>query len=652
MKTAVLMPIPAAYEYTEGSFRLGPDFRIKVRKGSSERVFGCATRFLSRLTSRTGLFLAQGIVGPAKDTASAPCIISFDARAKVLFHADESYRLVVTVDSIRLTAPTDIGVLRGLETLLQLLSVDREGYFFPAVVVADAPRFPWRGLLIDVGRHFMPVDVIRRNLDGMAAVKMNVLHLHLSEDQGFRIECKTFPELHELGSDGEYFTQEQIREIIAYADERGIRVVPEFDIPGHATSWFVDHPELASAPGPYTIERTFGIKDPAFNPASEATYKFFDAFFREMAKLFPDEYLHIGGDENNGKQWDANPTIQAFMKKMKIKDNHELQSHFNKRILTILTKYKKRMVGWDEIYQPDIPNTIVIQSWRGQEALLSSARKGYNVILSHGYYIDLVRPASNHYLNDPVPVDSGLSPGEQKFILGGEATMWGEFVTRETIDSRIWPRTAAIAERLWSPASVRDVSDMYRRLDVVSYRLEGLGLLHEKNYGMMLRRLANNQDIASLKVFFDVCEPVKADIWKYRSRCGTLTPYTRTPDVARPDARTARRFRENMDAYCAGTTSGAYELKSMLRLWKDNHQKILPLIQQSPMLNEIEPLSANLSALAIIGLEAMDYRESGKKPTSQWRYDAEKIIEKAGKPFAETELMVVSAIEKLVGSLK
>jgi len=196
-----------------------------------------------------------------------------------------------------------------------------------------------------------------------------------------------------MGSDGLFYTQEQAREIISYARERGIRVVPEFDMPGHATAWLVGHPELASAPGPYTIERGAGIFEPALDPTREETYKLLDGFLGEMAALFPDAYMHIGGDENTGKQWDRNPKIQEFMRAKGLKDNHALQTYFNQRLLKILQKNGKRMMGWDEIFQPDLPKDVVIHSWRGQKALAEAARKGYDGILSYGYYIDLIQHA-------------------------------------------------------------------------------------------------------------------------------------------------------------------------------------------------------------------------------------------------------------------
>jgi len=521
----------------------------------------------------------------------------------------------------------------------------------PAVSIEDAPRFPWRGLLIDAGRHFMPVDVIKRNLDGMAAVKMNVMHWHLTEDQGFRVEYKTFPKLHEMGSDGFYYTQEQIKDVIAYASDRGIRVVPEFDIPGHTTSWFVGFPELASAPGPYKISRIWGIHDPVMDPTKEETYKFLDEFFKEMAKLFPDEYLHIGGDENNGKHWSANQEIQTYMKKHNIPDNHALQSYFNRRVQKILAKYHKKMVGWDEIFQPELPNDIVIQSWRGRESLYESARKGYQGILSNGYYIDLIQSTDYHYLNDPIPEDAPLTEDEKKYILGGEATMWSEFVNAETVDSRIWPRTAAIAERLWSPGNVKDVCDMYRRLEITSLRLEEVGLTHEKNYFMMLRRLTNNTEISALKTLTDVIEPVKIYTRGQQRKYTSYSPLTRVVDAARPDAKTARLFRNLVDSLLVNNGKGngnLQKVKNYLTLWKENHTQLSRTIKKSPVLKEIETLSENLSTTAHIALESFNFLENEQKADSTWVANSLELLQSARAPGGQTELMILPAVEKLV----
>ncbi len=644
-----LMPVPARILHKDGKFRLAESFTMSVTGKGGPRLYVGATRALRRLSGRTGLFFAQDFITAKSQDATAAMTIECKRAGKVVLHEDESYRLEVAPNKIALTAETDIGVLRGLETLLQLLAADADGYFFPAIGIEDAPRFPWRGLLIDAGRHFMPVEVIKRNLDGMAAVKLNVLHWHLTEDQGFRVECKTFPKLHEMGSDGFYYTQAQITEVIDYAAERGIRVIPEFDMPGHSTSWFVGYPELASAPGPYSIGRIWGVMDPVMNPTRKETYQFLDAFFKEMAALFPDEYLHIGGDENNGKHWNASAEIQAFMKDNKIPNNQALQAHFNNKILKILSKYGKKMVGWDEILHQDMPTSIVIQSWRGQEGLAKSAKAGYQSILSNGYYIDLIQPTDFHYLNDPIPENSPLSAAEQKLILGGEATMWSEYVDAENVDSRIWPRTAAIAERLWSPGSIKDVDDMYRRLEAISFRLEELGLTHEKNYPMKLRRLTNNTDIEPLKNLVDVIEPVKIYTRGEQREYTSFSPLTRVVDAARPDAKIARNFRKLVDDFLSDKNlSSAGEINSWLQLWKDNHEKLAATIRLSPILQEIETLSADLAVVAQIGLEAMALIADDKTANEAWAKDKMQVVEKAKAPRGQTELMIVSAIEKLV----
>ncbi|MCA1818288.1 MAG: family 20 glycosylhydrolase, partial [Acidobacteria bacterium] len=566
-----LMPVPASVQFSAGRLAVTKSFSVAARGIVDERLRGGIARAVRRLEGRTVLEFAPGL---AADANAATLVVECQKPGQLIpsVEEDESYSLEVTDRQAALRAPTVVGALRGLETFLQLVEGDREGYFVPAVEITDAPRFRWRGLLIDVGRHYEPVEVLKRNLDAMAAVKLNVFHWHLSEDQGFRIESKKFPKLTGMGSDGLFYTQEEAREIISYARERGIRVVPEFDIPGHSTSWLVGYPELGSAPGPYQIERGAGIFEPALDPTNEEVYKFLDTFLGEMAALFPDAYLHIGGDENEGKQWDRNPKIQAFMKAHGIKDNRALQTYFNQRLLKILTKHGKRMMGWDEIFQPDLPKDIVIQSWRGADSLAAAAKQGYDGVLSAGYYIDLIYPASEHYKADPLPEGSTLSAAEAAHVLGGEATMWGEWVSPETIDSRIWPRTAAIAERLWSPRGVNDVDDMYRRLAVVSRQLEELGLTHERNQAMMLRRLAGGKDDAALQTLASVVEPVK-EYRRYQVRPQTmLSPLTGLVDAARPDSDAAREFAREVDALLADAPrfeAHARDLENTLVAWRD-----------------------------------------------------------------------------------
>jgi hexosaminidase len=646
-----LMPAPASVRFLAGRLTVNASFKFALVGHTDDRLTAAVDRALRRLEGRTGLDFQRA---PAPDARSASLMVECRNPAKDVpsLEEDESYSLEVSPQQAALRAQTTVGVIRGLETFLQLLDGDRDGYFIPAVSIEDRPRFGWRGLMLDVARHYQPVEVIKRNLDAMAAVKMNVLHWHLTEDQGFRIESRRFPRLHTLGSDGLFYTQEQAREIVAYARQRGIRVVPEFDMPGHATSWLVGHPELGSAPGPYQIERRPGIMEPALDPTREEVYRFLDAFIGEMAALFPDAYMHIGGDENEGKQWDSNPQIQAFKKEKGIKDNHALQAYFNQRIFQILKKHGKKMIGWDEILHPDLPADVVVHSWRGPASLAEAARKGYKGILSAGYYIDLIYPASDHYAADPVADDSGLSQEQIKNILGGEATMWSEYVSPETIDSRIWPRTAAIAERLWSPRSVNDTQDMYRRLEVISAQLEELGLTHEKNLGPMLRRLARSTDTAALETLVSVIEPVKKYNRGKMHPTSMLSPLTALVDAARPESDQARRFAAMVDKLLADAPRfemNRESIKRALTRWRDIRPDIDLLMERSPLLRrQAEPLAKDLSETGAAGIEALAYLSAGVAPTDEWRQSRLARLDEAAKPKAALELAIIRAMRELI----
>src|SRR2546429_7541998 len=415
-----LVPLPWRAQPVTGRLGVDSSFSMAFTGYTEPRLERAGERFLRQLARQTGLPLS---LKPAQ-TAKATLVIQTDHASKEIQEVgeDESYILDVSTASGRLRATTPLGTMHGLQAFLQLVDVSPDGFAAPVVTIQDKPRFPWRGCMIDSARHFIPLDVIRRNLDGMEAVKMNVFHWHLSENQGFRVESRKFPKLQELGSDALYYTQEEIRDLIAYARDRGIRVVPEFDMPGHSTAWFVGHPELASGKGPYEIERRWGVFDPAMDPTRAETYKFLDAFIGEMAGLFPDQFFHIGGDEVNGKQWDANPKIQQFMHAHSLKNNADLQAYFNERVQKIVAKHGKTMEGWDEILRPDLPKSIVIQSWRGQKSLADAAQQGYRGLLSSGYYLDLMNPTSQHYAVDPFTgPTASLADADKQKILGGEA---------------------------------------------------------------------------------------------------------------------------------------------------------------------------------------------------------------------------------------
>src|ERR1700692_1805289 len=427
-----IMPLPAKVERADGTLKIDASFHLAFVGYREPRLERAGLRLERQIQRQTGIVILRA----SKSAGAATLEINTDHESKAIqeLGEDESYTLDMTPAGAKLHAANPLGTLRGLQTFLQLIAITPEGFRVPTLHIEDRPRFPWRGLMIDSGRHFIPLDVLKRNLDGMEAVKMNVFHWHLSENQGFRAESRKFPKLHEQGSDGLFYTQEEIREIIEYARDRGIRVVPEFDMSGHSTAWFAGYPELASGKGPHAIERQWGVFSPVVNPTEEKTYKFLNEFIGEMAGLFPDQFFHIGGDEVNGKEWDANPKIQAFMHAHGLKNNNDLQAYFNQRVQKIVAKHGKTMLGWDEILRPDLPKSIVIQSWRGPGSLAQAAKQGYRGLLSSGFYVDLMWSAERHYAAEPLSgAAAGLTPEERKRILGGEACMWAEYVSPESI---------------------------------------------------------------------------------------------------------------------------------------------------------------------------------------------------------------------------
>jgi hexosaminidase len=647
-----LMPVPASVRMGTGQLVVDSSFSVGIGSAPDPQLRRAVDRFLNSLRRETGMLPLDMSVG---DASKATFVVTAARSSKEVLELgeDESYTLEVTASGAKLSAATTLGAMHGMQTFLQLVVNTPTGFAAPEVNIQDKPRFPWRGLMIDCGRHFIPLEVLKRNLDGMEFVKMNVFHWHLSENQGFRVESKKFPKLQELGSDGLYYTQEEIRDLIAYARDRGIRVIPEFDMPGHTTAWFVGYPDLASAPGPYTIERKWGVFDPAMDPTRESTYKFLDEFIGEMTKLFPDQFFHIGGDEVNGKQWDGSPKIQEFMHAHAIKDNAGLQAYFTARVQKLVSKHGKTMLGWDEILQPGFPKDIVIQSWRGQDSLAQAAKLGYRGLLSSGYYIDLIQSAAQHYAVDPTSgAAANLSPEESARILGGEDTMWSEYVSPENIDSRVWPRTAPIAERLWSPQNVSDVNSMYQRLDEISRRLDWLGLTHNSSYFPMLRRIAGTDDLSALRVLADVVEPVKGYSREETSPVEptSLMPLNRLVDATRPESSTARHFNDLVNSLLAGKTDAGTkaQIRKWLVLWKDNEARLQPIIGQSFLLKEVAPLSQSLSALAASGLEAMDYLDRGERPSDDWKAQQLELVKRAEEQKAQLLIMIAPSIQRLI----
>lgn len=696
-----LMPMPASVQYLGQRFTIQSSFSFAIEGPAHDRLYRAATRFNQRLAERTGIFMKTWIVDRGNESLHPSLRIRCQRPGVVGPDMDETYRLSVTEKEIIIDAATDIGAIRGLETLFQLIASDDRGFYFTGAKIEDKPRFSWRGLLISQPYHFMPMEVIRHTLDAMCLVKMNVLHFYISDDQAFTVESKRYPRLHQEASAGQYFTQEQIREIIAYADDRGIRVVPEVDLPGHSTAILTVFPHLASLPRDYVLQDHWGVFDPVMDPTKESTYTFLDTLLTEMASLFPDPYFHIGGDENTGRDWAKNDSIRRFMKANGLQSTVALQNHFNRRVQQILRKSGKTAVAWDEIIMreisdkvarsafdngdyaqlilQDVPKDIVIQSWRGMEALLASAKNGYRSLLSKGYYIDLVQPTWYHYLNDPVPArntlilpdseanydrfesrimervkrgDTLLTAAEEKFIIGGEATMWTEHVTAETMDSRIWPRTAAIAERFWSAATVRDVQDMYRRMDAISIQLEWVGSSHIRNREMMLRRLTGTEDVRPLLEVVDLLEPVKGYRRNAKDNFTKYAPYTQLVDIAIPDSRSLRTFRQLAgmplipgEARSAPDLSG---LEKMLKRWRANHLEVVKLAQGQPLLGTLLVHAAILDQLAEGFLQKWSKEAGGGVWGAAERRVLEQLLDKAAAPQGYCELMVVDALRRLL----
>jgi hexosaminidase len=622
------MPWPQEIAVEPGFQIIDPDFKLAIsmagtgkRADAGSRLENASVRFLRYLTDKTGTFLKAGYPLSGQ-VEGATLLIEIEEEAVLGLGNDESYELEILANKISLKARTDLGALRGLSTLKQLISVQNGAYGFPQVRIKDRPRFPWRGLMLDVSRHFMPIDVVKRNLDAMAFVKLNVLHWHLSDDQGFRVEVKSLPNLHERASDGMYYTQDQIRDIVTYADQRGIRVVPEFDVPGHATAILTAYPEYASNLNlRYTLERNAGIFDPTLDPTNEEVYVFLDTLFKEVTPLFPDAYFHIGGDENEGKHWDENSQIQRFMAENEIPDNHELQTFFNVRLEKILSKYGKKLMGWEEIMTPNMPKSALIHSWRGVnegmepgESLIKAVKNGYQTILSNGYYIDLMLSVEDHYLVDPMP-EHELTQEEQSRILGGEATMWSELVTPLTIDSRVWPRTAAIAERFWSARDVKDMDDMHRRLKATSQKLEGLGIRHIQVREYLLRNIANYNDTEALRDLMKISEPLKIYT---RNSGGTqyqvYSPFTLFADVCTPDAVDVKPFEKEVTAYVeAANESDPVALKEYLGKWATIYDRLLQIEQDAPLVGPALPYAKRVRDVSTLLLEGLDEGKLRKK---------------------------------------
>jgi len=637
-----IMPAPAHVVVGEGEFFIDGSFGVATKGYDEPRLARARRRFLDILSKETGIPFKHGAIA-----SQAHFIIQTigPSAAVQQLDEDESYNLVISTNDVALKAANPLGVLRGLQTFLQLVRINERGFSVPVVTVDDAPRFPWRGLLIDSGHRFVPTPVVKRNLDGMEAVKLNVFHWRFADDEGFHIESKKFPLLQEKASGGLYYSQEEVREIVGYARDRGIRVVPEFDMPCHTKSWFQGYPELAGGKNPR--------QSSAMDPTRESTYKFLSGFIREMAALFPDSYLHTGGDECDAKEWETNPQIQDYMRKNSIKDGAALQGRFTARIEKIVASHKKIMEGWDEVLQANTPKDVVIQSWRGPSSLAEAARNGYRSVLSSGYYIDLNQSAKEHYLVDPLGEGAAaLTPEQKKFVLGAEATMWTDIVSADNMDNRIWPRTAAIAERLWSPEQIKDIGWMYQRLAIVSQKLGYYGLRHRLITEEMLERMSGDPDPVALRVLADVVQPPKG--YQRQELRTDFTALNHLDDAVPPESDTAREFNAIAQRISSGTATPQdwQQARAWLVLWRDNDAKLQSLLKRSYLIQDLAPVSTNLRRVAEIGLQALDDLHENRVVSAELRDTNITFLKSAVEPHAVLLLMPASSVELLVNATK
>lgn len=721
-----LMPWPQLVERpaAQGNLVLNNEVTVRVR---GDALDDAVIRFRERIARQTGWELKPQLSEP--DAPTIDIIIQQQTPLLPQPGSDESYQLHVTPQGATLTATTRFGALRGMETLLQLVQNGPQNSFIPSVTINDAPRFPWRGLLLDSARHFIPLPDILRQLDGMAAAKLNVFHWHLTDDQGWRFASVRYPKLQQRASDGLFYTQEQMKEVVRYAAERGIRVVPEIDLPGHASAVAVAYPELMSAPGPYEMERNWGVLKPVLDPTSEATYAFVDALVGELAAIFPDSYLHIGGDEVDDTQWKNNPAIQKVMVEKEIADSHALQAWFNQRLEKILEKHQRRMVGWDEIFHPDLPKSILIQSWQGQDALGKIASQDYKGILSTGFYLDQPQSTAYHYRNEVLPqglnqvdvlkpedsaqswaftmprlkgsavegsftlvnhpqhgwrgfidfngksrravedirwlndnqlsfrvdtwmgdtrvfftlddqkltgytlvgnsrypttgskldtVPEGIAPtvptpAQSSNILGGEAALWAENVVAPVLDIKLWPRSFAVAERLWSAQDVKDVDNMYQRLQAIdSWSTVSVGLRQHSQQTEQFTRLGGNRGVVALQLFSQALEPAHYYTRHHlKFRAGNyhqLEPLNRLADALPAEHDEMRQLNAQVDKLIADPKSeeSAQMLRDQFARWQNNIPDVRALVEANYQLAALKPVVDDVEKLAGLGIQLVD----------------------------------------------
>jgi len=504
-----IVPKPASVELHEGAFTLGP--RVPVVAAKGRESYRVAERFAELLARSHGMKLRISL-GKPRDGA---IVFQHDPRPGL---DPEAYRLEVTPRRITVSAATPVGLFRGATTLWQMAGPRGAAVEVPAATIEDSPRFAWRGVMLDSARHFQSVDFILRFLDAMALEKLNVFHWHLADDQGWRLEIRKYPRLTSVGAwrvpaghaaqedldpdtgkprlYGGFYSQQDVRRVVAYAAERGITVVPEIDMPGHATAAMVAYPQLAAiADPPGEVPSDWGIYPHAYS-LEEGTFRFIEDVLTEVMALFPGRYIHVGGDEVLKDEWKASARGRELMRKMGTSDPERLQAYFTQRLARFLEAHGRRLVGWDEILAPGLPKNAVVMSWRGADGAVSAAKQGYDTVLAAWptLYFDNRQNASPSeppgrgrvvsleevYGFDPMP--PSLTPAEQAHVLGVQGNVWTEHIrTEERVGWMTFPRAAAVAELGWSRPAGRDFADFMKRLSAQRPLFDAIGMTYAKS---------------------------------------------------------------------------------------------------------------------------------------------------------------------------
>jgi hexosaminidase len=500
-----IIPAPVSLEAQKGSFALNSRTRIVLSDASDADLREMAEIFAAPVRAASGLPLpltaAQGEAG------RGAIVLRVDPQAGA---PEEAYHLRVDPNQVTLTSATHAGLFRGLQTLRQLLPAGETRHWtVPAVEIQDEPRFAYRGMHLDVGRHFFPVSFVKRYIDLLALYKFNTFHWHLTEDQGWRIEIKKYPRLTEVGSCRSetqlekhrqpfvgdntphcgFYTQDEVRDVVAYAAKRHITIIPEIEMPGHSLAALASYPELGCGPGPYQVGTHWGVFPDIYCPREE-TFTFLENVLTEVMDLFPSHYIHIGGDEAPKTVWEKSPIAQAVIKREGLKDEHELQSYFVQRIEKFLNAHGRSIIGWDEILEGGLAPNATVMSWRGVQGGIAAAKQGHDVVMSPTTYlyfdyhqgdpkqepmsVGALLPLEKVYSYEPVPPE--LTPEEAKHILGAQGNVWTEYMTRpDYVEYMVLPRMLALSEVDWSPREKRDWASFQARLPGQFELLDALG---------------------------------------------------------------------------------------------------------------------------------------------------------------------------------